>query len=150
MQAALEARGTAGGILAHSLENEVRKPENRLALQRGDLCLATPFSPNAAFSVGNAMGRNRLIYTLADYAIIVASDSGKGGTWAGAIEALKAEWVPVFVLEHQAMPDGNKQLLNKGALAFPHPFPGNFSTLATWLKDKAAQIPSRPSQSQMF
>lgn len=150
MEAALQARGTAVGILAHSLETEVRKPENRTALQRGDLCLATPYSPSAGFSVGNAMGRNRLIYTLADYAIVVASDASKGGTWAGATEALKVQWIPVFVLEHNAMPDGNKELLNKGALSFPHPFPGNFSNLATWLKDKAAQIPSKPFQSQMF
>jgi predicted Rossmann fold nucleotide-binding protein DprA/Smf involved in DNA uptake len=150
MQAALEARGTAVGILAHSLESEVRKPENRAALQRGDLCLATPYSPGAGFSVGNAMGRNRLIYTLADYAVVVASDAGKGGTWAGATEALKAEWIPVFVLEHEAMPDGNKELLIKGAAAFPHPFLEHFSNLAMWLKDKAANTRSRPSQSRMF
>lgn len=150
MEAALEARGTAVGILAHSLESEVRKPENRAALQRGDLCLATPYSPGAGFSVGNAMGRNRLIYTLSDYAVVVASDLGKGGTWSGATEAIKAGWIPVFVLQHNTMPDGNKELLNKGAAAFPHPFPGHFSNLATWLKDRAANIPSRPSQSQMF
>ncbi len=150
MKAALEARGTAVGILAHGLEIEIRKPENRAALQRGDLCLATPYSPNAGFSAGAAMGRNRLIYTLADYAIVVASDFGKGGTWAGATEALKAEWIPVFVLQHTAMPEGNKQLLNKGALAFPHPFPGHFSDLAKWLKDKTSQIPPKLSQSQLF
>ena len=46
------------------------------------------------------MGRNRLIYTLADYAIIVASDAETGGTWAGATETLKNGWVPIFVLEH--------------------------------------------------
>jgi predicted Rossmann fold nucleotide-binding protein DprA/Smf involved in DNA uptake len=53
------------------------------------LCLVTPFSPNAGFSIGAAMGRNRLIYCLADYAIVVASDAESGGTWAGATEALK-------------------------------------------------------------
>lgn len=150
MKSALDARGTTVGVLAHSLEKEIRKPENRAALQRGDLCLVTPYSPSAGFSVGAAMGRNRLIYALADYAIVVASDFGKGGTWAGATEALKAEWIPVFVLQHEAMPDGNKQLINKGAFVFPHPFPSHLSNLATWLKDKAAQIPPKPSQGQMF
>ena len=45
------------------------------------------------------MGRNRLIYTLADYAVIVASDAESGGTWAGAVETLKNGWIPIFVLE---------------------------------------------------
>ena len=146
MKAALETRGTAVGILAHSLEKEIRKPENREALQRADLCLATPYSPSAGFSVGAAMGRNRLIYALADYAIVVASDFGKGGTWAGAIEAIKVGQIPVFVLEHSAMPDGNKQLLSKGAIAFPHPFPGDISTLLDWMKEKKGNIPPKPSQ----
>ena len=43
--------------------------------------------------MGAEIGRNRLIYCLADYAIVVASDAEKGGTWAGATEALKAGWV---------------------------------------------------------
>ncbi|NMD31421.1 MAG: DNA-processing protein DprA, partial [Chloroflexi bacterium] len=97
MKAALTSRGTAVGILADSLEKTIRNPENRAAIGRGDLCLVTPYSPGAPFSVGTAMGRNKLIYTLADYAIIVASDAEKGGTWAGATEALRAKWIPIFV-----------------------------------------------------
>ncbi len=74
-----------------------------------------------SFSVGAAMGRNRLIYTLADYASVVASDAETGGTWAGATEALRINWVSVFVLEHATTSKGNKLLLQKGAWAFPHP-----------------------------
>jgi predicted Rossmann fold nucleotide-binding protein DprA/Smf involved in DNA uptake len=97
MDAALEARGTAVGVLADSLERAVKGQKE--ALSRGDLCLVTPYSPNAGFSVGAAMGRNRLIYCLADHAIVVAFDAETGGTWAGATETLKNKWVPVFVLE---------------------------------------------------
>ena len=92
------------------------------------------------------MGRNRLIYTLADYAIVVASDAETGGTWAGATENLKNNWVPVFVLEHEAMPEGNKLLLQKGALAFPHPFQEPPVNLADWMKNKASSLPSKPAQ----
>lgn len=146
---ALEARGTAVGVLADSLEKVVRGPKD--ALKRGDLCLVTPYSPNAGFSVGAAMGRNRLIYTLADYAIVVASDAETGGTWAGAAETLKNNWVPVFVLEHDAMPEGNKLLLQKGALAFPHPFKEAPIKLPDWLKEKAASLHLRqPSQPSLF
>ena len=147
MNAALEARGTAVGILADSLERAIRAPDTRSALKRGDLCLATQHSPNAGFSVGAAMGRNRLIYCLANFAIVVASDAEKGGTWAGASETLKAGWLPVFVLEHPAMPDGNRLLLRKGGLPFPHPFPEHYSKLPSWLQEKSGA--SRRSITQL-
>ncbi|HLE52519.1 MAG TPA: DNA-processing protein DprA [Anaerolineales bacterium] len=146
MNAALESRGTAVGILADSLERAIRPPGTRSALQRGDLCLVTTYSPNAGFSVGAAMGRNKLIYALADYAIVVASDAETGGTWAGASEALKAGWLPVFVLEHPAMPDGNRWLLQKGALPFPHPFPEHLSKLRDWLQAQATVDKPHPKQ----
>jgi DNA processing protein len=147
MNAALEARGSAVGILASNLEKAIRLPEIDQALKRGDLCLATPYLPDAGFSVGAAMGRNRLIYCLADYAIVVASEAEKGGTWAGATEALKAGWIPVFVLDHTAMPDGNRLLLQKGATAFPHPFSDHFSKLLEWLPEN--RVPSQPDATQL-
>jgi predicted Rossmann fold nucleotide-binding protein DprA/Smf involved in DNA uptake len=150
MNAALTARGTAVGVLADSLEKAIRDPENRAAISRGDLCLVTPYSPSAPFSVGTAMGRNKLIYTLADYAIVVASDAEKGGTWAGATEALRAKWIPVFVLEHPAMPEGNRLLLQKGALGFPHPFQGDRRKLLEWLEAQAAQVKPEPYQPGLF
>jgi len=148
MDSALEARGTAVGVLADDLEKTIRS--HQVALQRGDLCLVTPYSPNAGFSVGAAMGRNRLIYCLSDYAIVVASDAETGGTWAGATETLKNGWVPVFVLEHAKMPDGNKLLLQKGALPFPHPFSEPPLKLAEWLSEKSSRQPKAPSQIELF
>lgn len=148
MDAALRARGTAVGVLADSLEKAVRNYE--AALRRGDLCLITPYSPNAGFSVGAAMGRNRLIYGLADYAIVVASDAEKGGTWAGAIEALKNGWIPVFVAEYENMPAGNRLLLQKGARPFPHPSPLSPLHLAEWLREQAAGDVRVFEQSRLF
>ena len=147
MTAALEVRGAAVGILADSLLRAIRVSQVRLLLRRGgDLCLVTPYAPDAGFSVGAAMGRNRLIYALADYAIVVASDVEKGGTWAGATEALKAGWAPVFVLEHPAMPEGNRLLLQKGGLPFPYPFPQHYSKLGQWMQDQAAQLKPKATQ----
>jgi len=150
MNAALDARGSAVAILAGSLEKAIRPPEIQDALKRGDLCLVTAYSPNAGFSVGAAMGRNRLIYCLADYAIVVASDAEKGGTWAGATEVLKNDWVPVFVLDHAAMPDGNRMLLQKGGIAFPHPFPEHYSRLSKWLQDHSASPRTHTTQLGLF
>jgi len=147
-ESALEARGTAVSVLADSLERQVKVQKETLS--RGDLCLVTPYSPSAGFSVGAAMGRNRLIYCLADYAIVVASDAETGGTWAGATETLKNHWVPVFVLEHAQMPEGNKMLLQRGALPFPHPFREAPTKLPNWMREAAAGLPSQPSQPSLF
>jgi predicted Rossmann fold nucleotide-binding protein DprA/Smf involved in DNA uptake len=133
-QAALQARGTAVGVLAHSLEKAIRTPEAREKLTSGDLALITPYSPEAGFSIGAAMGRNKLIYALADYALVIASDAGAGGTWAGATEALKAGWLPVFVLEGQSVPDGNRQLIEKGATPFPESLLSAPVALRDWLR----------------
>lgn len=146
MKAALDGRGSVVGILADRLERAIRVPQARTGLLRGDLCLATPYAPSAGFSVGAAMGRNRLIYSLADYALIVASEAEQGGTWTGATEALKAGWVPVFVLDHPAMPEGNRMLLKRGGLSFPYPFAEEFSKLPVWLQTQAAQRKQKPTQ----
>lgn len=150
MNAALNSRGTAVGILADSLEKAIRNPENREAIYRGDLCLVTQYSPSASFSVGTAMGRNKLIYTLADYAIVVASDAEKGGTWAGATEALKSRWLPVFVLYHPDMPKGNKMLIERGAFKFPHPLPNSHQELQTWLEEHSSATIADPCQLSLF
>ena len=146
MKASLESRGFAVGIIADSLEKTIRIPEYRQALGKGDACLATPYHPAAGFSVGAAMGRNRLIYTLADHAIVVASDAEQGGTWAGATEALKAQWLPVFVLEHANMPQGNRALLEKGANALPYPLPVRPAQLKAWLDEHV--LPGKPQVTQ--
>jgi len=96
------------------------------------------------------MGRNKLIYTLADYAIVVASDAEKGGTWAGATEALKSKWLPVFVLDHPEMSKGNKMLIEKGGLKFPHPFPEHYQKLTNWLEEQSAATKTDPCQLSLF
>lgn len=112
---ALAAQGFAVSILAHSLEREIRDPKMRHYITKGHLTLITPYKPNAPFHVGNAMGRNKLIYALADYALVITSALGEGGTWAGAVEALENGWVPLFVLQTSDMlatsPSGNQALL---------------------------------------
>jgi len=65
------------------------------------------------------MARNKLIYALSDAAVIAASAVGTGGSWAGAVEALDAGWVPVFVRAGEDVPEGNRQLLGRGALPLP-------------------------------
>lgn len=146
----LKPGGNAVGILADSLEKAIRTQDYRNYLASQELCLATPYSPSAPFNVGAAMGRNRLIYTLSDYALVIASDFEKGGTWAGAIEALKAKWIPLFALQHDYMPLGNKKLIERGAISFPHPFQGHYSELKAWFDSHSSSSGGMQEQLSLF
>jgi predicted Rossmann fold nucleotide-binding protein DprA/Smf involved in DNA uptake len=117
MLTALQHGGTAIGVLADSLIRAAVASKYREALREERLVLITPFDPNAGFNVGNAMGRNKYVYTLSDWAVVVNSGHQEGGTWAGAQENLKNGWVPLFVRQDQAIPIGNQALLNQGGVA---------------------------------
>jgi DNA processing protein len=133
MDAALDAGGIALGVLADSLERTVRQPHLRQLLLGGQLTLLTPYAPAAAFSVGTAMGRNKVIYGLAQFAAVVSSDFQTGGTWAGAVEALKAGWRPVFARDGADVPKGNRELLKLGAAPIPESELGQIADLREWL-----------------
>ena len=97
MNAALGVEGAVVGVLADSLIRSANDSDVRRAISDEHLCLVTPYVPTAPFSAGNAMSRNKLIYALADVTFVVASDEGKGGTWSGAVEALKKTYGDVAV-----------------------------------------------------
>ena len=115
MLATVDGGGKAIGVVAEALERAVRRPDFRAYLADGELTLIAVKHPAAGFSVGDAMGRNRLIYALAEAGVVVASGES-GGTRAGALENLKAGWVPLFVRDDSDAPDGNRELLDAGGL----------------------------------
>ena len=129
MSGVLDAGGKAAGVLADSLERVVLNREHRNYLRDGRLVLLSPYDPQAGFNIGNAMQRNKLIYALADAALVVQSDYGKGGTWAGAIEQLdKLRLVPVYILSNTQPDAAFESLGKKGALTWPNPTtPEDFS-----------------------
>ena len=98
MGGVLDADGCAIAVLANGLSRAAIAPENRMLISDERLLLISPFDPDAGFSVGNAMGRNKLIFALGNAGLVVESDYETGGTWAGATEQLKRlRFVPVFV-----------------------------------------------------
>ena len=122
MLGALGAGGNAIGVLADSLEKTAMNRENRNWLVSGQLVLISPYDPSAGFNVGNAMQRNKLIYALADAALVVSTDFNKGGTWAGATEQLdKLRMVPVYARSTPESSAGIDALRKKGAVAWPDP-----------------------------
>ena len=122
MRGALNAGGRVVGVLADSLEKAAMLREHREALMDGRLVLASPYDPAVRFQVGHAMQRNKLIYALSDAALVVNSDCGKGGTWAGATEQLdKLKFVPIYVRANGEAARGLEELRTRGAKPWPDP-----------------------------
>ncbi len=122
MSEALQAGGCVIGVLADSLNRLVLSRDLREYLMDNQLVLISPYDPTAGFNVGHAMQRNKIIYALAEAALVVSSDYGKGGTWTGAVEQLeKLHFVPVYVRSNGDSEKGLKALQDKGALAWPNP-----------------------------
>jgi predicted Rossmann fold nucleotide-binding protein DprA/Smf involved in DNA uptake len=117
MLTALVHGGTAVGVLADSLTRAAITGKYRDALREERLVLISAFDPDAGFNVGNAMARNKYIYALSDWSVVVNSSYKEGGTWAGATENLKAQWVPLFVRQDEPISLGNQHLINQGAIA---------------------------------
>ena len=110
MFGALNKGGTVVGILADSLIRASSSKKYRSYLRSQDLVLISPFNPEASFTVGKAMQRNKYIYCLSDRALVVHSGI-KGGTWEGAIENMKKQWVPIWVRQ-DSDGSGNTALLS--------------------------------------
>ncbi len=115
MGAAAEAGGTVVGYLADALLRTIRSGETRRVIGAGNTVLCTPYSPDAPFSAGSAMGRNKLIYAHSRVTLVVASDKESGGTWAGAVEALRGSFCRVAVWTGDGAGPGNEELERRGA-----------------------------------
>ncbi len=122
MLGCLGAGGCAIGVVADSLEKVSAKPIWRQALLEGRLLLLSSDAPSARFQVWRAMGRNKLIYALADAALVVSSAQDEGGTWAGATEQLQnLHFCPIHVLSDPRGGPGLAALAEIGAVPWPEP-----------------------------
>jgi predicted Rossmann fold nucleotide-binding protein DprA/Smf involved in DNA uptake len=149
MRGALEAGGQAAGVLADSLERAALSREHRNFLMDGRLVLVSTYDPVAGFNVGHAMQRNKLIYALADAALVVSSDYEKGGTWAGAVEQLeRLRFVSVYVRSNGQTGKGLEALRQKGALPWPNP--ETPEALKGVLAVETSPRQAEPRQSELF
>ncbi len=122
MVGSLAAGGYAIGVVADSLEKVSARPIWRQALLDGRLLLLSSDPPSARFQVWRAMSRNKLIYALANAALVVSSAKGEGGTWSGATEQLQSlRFCPVHVLSDPRGGTGLAALAELGARPWPDP-----------------------------
>lgn len=115
MDAAFQADGAVIGFPADSMERLLRQADVRRGVLDGRVVLATPYNPGARFTVGNAMGRNKLIYAQAALTVVISSAEGTGGTWEGATEALDKSYGRVAVWTGPGAGPGNQALVQHGA-----------------------------------
>ncbi|MDM0972818.1 DNA-processing protein DprA [Clostridium perfringens] len=109
--------GKVVSFVADSMISKIMKKETREAIISGNLLLMSTVLPSARFTVYSAMDRNKYIYALSEMTVVVASDYNKGGTWNGAIENLKHNWVPILVKSTGNVPKGNLEIIKRGGIA---------------------------------
>jgi len=150
--AALNEGGRVIAVLPEGLGRPSVVGRYREAVVDGRLLLLSPVYPDAGFTVGNAMGRNKVIYGIAEAAVIARADANTGGTWAGAEAELKREdAIPVFVRSESKVADGNQALIALGAREFPpHPWSELRALLTTSRTSAEAREEPAPGQRRLF
>lgn len=113
MLGAIKSGGVVIGVMADSLLKEATSSKWRKGLMDDQAVLVSPYYPEAGFSAGNAMARNKYIYCLADSSLVIHSGK-KGGTLNGAEENLKKGWVPLWVKQTIDVDAANADLVTKG------------------------------------
>ncbi|MCZ7533834.1 MAG: DNA-processing protein DprA [Acidimicrobiia bacterium] len=121
MNAAFMAGGTVIGVLADSLQGKIRNGDMLRAIDSGTVCLLSQQIPSAGFTPASAMGRNKLVYSLTETTVVIASDLDKGGTWAGATEALKKGFCDVAIWQGPGGGPGNDRLVSLGGRPVSNP-----------------------------
>ena len=113
---ALNSGGAVVAYIADSLADKIKKKDIAKYIAEGQLLLISDLKPDVGFSAGRAMNRNKFIYAAAMGTFIVESDYNKGGTWNGAMEAIKNKWGKVFVWSNSTI--GNEKLIDAGGCAY--------------------------------
>jgi predicted Rossmann fold nucleotide-binding protein DprA/Smf involved in DNA uptake len=115
MDAAMDAGGVAIGVPAEGISRVTRDRSVRQPAAAGHLALVSPYGLDASFSAGAAMGRNKIVYALADVTLVVACDETSGGTWEGAKESLRRSFGPVAVWAGPGAGQANPKVAALGA-----------------------------------
>ncbi|MGY4025954.1 DNA-processing protein DprA [Aeromonas rivuli] len=157
MLSTMRQGGIVIGVMTDSLLKAATSSKWRSGLMGGYAVLVSPFYPEAGFSAGNAMGRNKYIYCLADSSLVVHSGK-KGGTLNGAQENLKRAWVPLWVKATTDKDAANADLVAMGgswceanvqSLKISDLLTNNGSIMSQ-VKEEQADLFSMSAQSELF
>ncbi len=113
-ETAINCGGFAIEYLGDSMVKRLRDYRLLEAVQNGQLLMLSSVNPDAGFSAGNLMARNKYIYAQSVATVIVHSEK-KGGTWTGATENLHKKWCPSYCWDNPDY-EGNQELIKRGCV----------------------------------
>ena len=120
---AIHNEGTTSIVIPTGLKEFKLKSDFNTKLNESDFLVVSEFPIHSKWSAPNAMIRNKTIIGLSDAVIVIQSGKEKdehsrmSGTFNSANTAIKYK-IPVLVVSPSIVKsDGNKDLINKGALA---------------------------------
>ena len=129
-RACLEAGGQVVCVVADALQN-LPQQKNVLYISEEDY--------DAPFSTLRALRRNRVIHAMGWLTLVAQSSLGKGGTWSGTTQNLRAGWSQVFCLR-----DGSRaalELEHLGAVLIGPEDLQDFARLSEQGQNLFAEIP---------
>lgn len=130
--------------LSDSMLRKMRDSALVREIAAGHVLLMSVAIPTAGFNVGVAMMRNRYIYAQSNGTVVVRSEKGKGGTWAGASDNLKKGWCPTFCRDCDH--PGNRELIRMGAIPITDDWDGDIEAAEA---RKTAPIGEEPEPKQL-
>ena len=77
MKGALDRGGRVIGVPAEGIRRTARNAEVRRHVHAGDLCIVSPYGPDAPFTSGTAMGRNKIVHAISTNTLVVATTEGE-------------------------------------------------------------------------
>lgn len=125
--------------ISDSFSRKIKKKEVISGIQDGKLLIMSMAKPDAGFNAGMAMQRNKYIYAQSEATVVVRSDHNKGGTWAGATEAIKKEYCPVLCRDCKKYP-GNMGLIRLGAVPIDDSWDGDIDNIGGLTPDTVEQL----------
>lgn len=125
---------------AEGIKNRLSNNDIREAILDGTLTVASMYRPDASWSVGGAMGRNKLIHGFGEYTIAVRSGDETGGTWEGSTENLSNKWSSLLVCSHHESVHGNEKLISKGGIPIDPESKSADDSFSEWVEQQIHSV----------
>jgi predicted Rossmann fold nucleotide-binding protein DprA/Smf involved in DNA uptake len=113
-EATLKAGGSAVTFVSDSMTKYIQ--DNASYILWDKMLVLSAFNPEASFKGYNALERNKYIYASSDYAVVVSSGNGTGGSYKGAEYCLKHNLTKLYIKDDSESPEGNKKLIALGGM----------------------------------